>query len=245
MTSAIFGLLGSLSSPVAVLDGSSVRTSQGSFLPREEKHGGVSSVTWPRSGMLRNGRCYPLETSALRIVGRGFGSLRNLPTPTVGDSKNAANATSGRKPGSKHHAGTTLVDAIRTWPTARVHMTRGTREDRGRCNLEEVVHSQADARSAGAAPASPGAAIRRMRGTPAAAMWKGSGQFGSKSHAFDVATFRLKGQVMESDSPGQLNPDWVEWLMGYPIGFTACAASETPSSRKSSKPSRGKSGGRP
>ena len=194
MTSAIFGLRGSLSSPVAVLDGSSVRTSQDSFLPREEKHGGVSSVTWPRSGTLRNGRCYPLETSALRIVGRGFGSSQRWPTPdanakertnrsdspgaairptlalavkwptaTVGDSKNAANATSGRKPGSKHHAGTTLVDAIRTWPKARVHMTRGTREDRGRCNLEEVVHSQADARSAGAAPASPGAAIPQTR----------------------------------------------------------------------------------
>jgi hypothetical protein len=30
---------------------------------------------------------------------------------------------------------------------------------------------------------------------------------------------------------GQLNPTWVEWLMGFPAGWTACDASETPSSR--------------
>ena len=32
---------------------------------------------------------------------------------------------------------------------------------------------------------------------------------------------------------GKLNPVWVEWLMGYPIGWTACEDSVTPSSRKS------------
>jgi hypothetical protein len=31
---------------------------------------------------------------------------------------------------------------------------------------------------------------------------------------------------------GQLNPPWVEWLMGYPPGWTDCADSGTPSSRK-------------
>ena len=34
---------------------------------------------------------------------------------------------------------------------------------------------------------------------------------------------------------GTLNPEWVEWLMGYPIGHTACGDSEMPSSRKSRK----------
>lgn len=32
---------------------------------------------------------------------------------------------------------------------------------------------------------------------------------------------------------GQLNPTWVEWLMGYPLGWTDCADSATPSCRKS------------
>jgi len=32
---------------------------------------------------------------------------------------------------------------------------------------------------------------------------------------------------------GSLNPTWVEWLMGYPLGWTAFKASATPSSRRS------------
>jgi hypothetical protein len=36
---------------------------------------------------------------------------------------------------------------------------------------------------------------------------------------------------------GALNPTWVEWLMGFPLGWTVCDASGTRSSRKSSKSS--------
>ena len=41
---------------------------------------------------------------------------------------------------------------------------------------------------------------------------------------------------------GSLNPQWVEWLMGFPPEWTALSASETPSSRKSRKSSGGESG---
>jgi len=34
---------------------------------------------------------------------------------------------------------------------------------------------------------------------------------------------------------GALNPTWVEWLMGFPLGWTDCGPSETRSSRRSSK----------
>jgi DNA (cytosine-5)-methyltransferase 1 len=43
-------------------------------------------------------------------------------------------------------------------------------------------------------------------------------------------------QVVAKDG-GQLNPAWVEWLMGFPIGWTELNASEMPSSRKSRKQS--------
>ena len=40
---------------------------------------------------------------------------------------------------------------------------------------------------------------------------------------------------MQGHKDGQLNPTWVEWLMGFPLGWTGLDASETPSSRKSQK----------
>jgi hypothetical protein len=46
-------------------------------------------------------------------------------------------------------------------------------------------------------------------------------------------------EVVYLTTPGPLNPTWVEWLMGFPTGWTALDASVTPSSP--SKPrSRGK-----
>jgi hypothetical protein len=40
---------------------------------------------------------------------------------------------------------------------------------------------------------------------------------------------------------GSLNPTWVEWLMGYPLGWTDLEPSATPSSRRSRRSSVGRS----
>jgi len=98
-------------------------------------------------------------------------AVRLMPTPTVGDSKNAANATAGRAPGSNHHSGTTLVDFVRIWPTP----------------------TQADASS------------------------------GPGNASTDGGSDNLRTVV-----GGQLNPTWVEWLMGFPPGWTDCEPSATP-----------------
>ena len=45
---------------------------------------------------------------------------------------------------------------------------------------------------------------------------------------------KRKGEpLLAGMAGGQLNPTWVEWLMGFPLGWTDCGASATPSSRKS------------
>jgi hypothetical protein len=52
----------------------------------------------------------------------------------------------------------------------------------------------------------------------------------------DVGAAKGRGQASADNRSrlgGSLNPEWVEWLMGYPIGHTACADSATPSCRKS------------
>ena len=42
-----------------------------------------------------------------------------------------------------------------------------------------------------------------------------------------------KEQQEKGTVSGSLNPEWVEWLMGYPEGWTDCEGLETPSCRKS------------
>lgn len=57
--------------------------------------------------------------------------------------------------------------------------------------------------------------------TPKATDYKGSGPRGSKSAEHDLKKGNLKGAVMyATEKDGQLNPEWVEWLMGFPIGWT-------------------------
>jgi hypothetical protein len=41
------------------------------------------------------------------------------------------------------------------------------------------------------------------------------------------------GENLRTVVGGQLNPTWVEWLMGFPLGWTDLGHSEMPSSRKS------------
>jgi hypothetical protein len=38
----------------------------------------------------------------------------------------------------------------------------------------------------------------------------------------------IRGTTPEEWASGQLNPTWVEWLMGFPLGWTDLGASETP-----------------
>jgi len=71
--------------------------------------------------------------------------------------------------------------------------------------------------------------------TPSANDWKGSSKAGQR-----------RGQLTDPamgaiPAGGALNPTWVEWLMGFPPGWTVCAASATPSSRRSRKSSGGRS----
>jgi hypothetical protein len=48
---------------------------------------------------------------------------------------------------------------------------------------------------------------------------------------------KLRTMVSSEEFNGSLNPTWVEWLMGYPTGWTALEPSATPSSRRSRKSS--------
>lgn len=62
---------------------------------------------------------------------------------------------------------------------------------------------------------------RKIFPTPRASDYKDSGPVGSKSHKHMYDRFYLCAILKDSSMPaGKLNPNWLEWLMGYPIGHT-------------------------
>jgi hypothetical protein len=138
--------------------------------------------------------------------------LAGWPTPVVNDSSSTRNATANRSPGQKHHAGTTLTDAVdlASWPSPKASNTTGagTRGDGGD-NLQTVaswatptVRDHKDGASDGTAPV--------------------NGLLG-----------RQTWLAAEMASGGQLNPELSRWLQGYPAEWGSCGATAMQSCRKS------------
>ena len=168
------------------------------------------SETWPRSGLMRSGTAYLLPPLVPLTAATESGLW---PTPRAEDSEQT---------GGHRGKPDTLTSAARLWPTPRA----------------------IDGRSAGPGT-SNGALLRRGNArnlaeetqmdasfpTPSANDWKGSSKPGQR-----------RGQLTDPamgaiPAGGSLNPTWVEWLMGFPLGWTDCGASVTRSSRRSRKSS--------
>jgi hypothetical protein len=63
--------------------------------------------------------------------------------------------------------------------------------------------------------------------TPRASEYKDTGPVGSKSHSHMQEKKYLCAAVKDPEQPlGMLNPQWVEWLMGYPLGWTSLETSQ-------------------
>ena len=90
------------------------------------EHSELYSGIFPTSGSMRSGQLFPHQQSELPTSASGSSSSRSrpspsglLPTPTATDGNGGRNKTANRTPGSQHHDGTTLCDAIRLLPTSR------------------------------------------------------------------------------------------------------------------------------
>lgn len=197
-----------------VPDSSSWRTSQLCLLG-----GWVEfSATWPRAGMTRNGTSFRLPPLVPRTSASGC-SL--LPTPTANDAKNNTLPPSLR--GRDSLPGFLLRSQ---YPTPKA--SDGERGGRG--ELLALVR---------------GKKTRQMWPTPEASDGSGgrvSKELGGKRPSGAKRSITLATAVKHKTpdaGTGQLNPQWVEWLMGFPIGWTDLGDSETPSSRKSPSGSDG------
>jgi hypothetical protein len=100
-------------------------------------------------------------------------TLAGWPTPTVGDSASACNATAGRSEGSQHHSGTTLTDAIRQlsgWATPSATDYKGSTSPG--CRRGQLSEQTEQGLASGTpATCSPAATTRSGVLNPAFSLW--------------------------------------------------------------------------
>jgi hypothetical protein len=197
---------------------SSWRTSQLSL------EGGLTtfSETWPRSGLMRNGIAFQLPP-LVRLTDATESEL--LPTPAATPY------------GTNHGGGMGRVGPVRPsletmarrnlWPTPT--STLGTNGGRITPRKSREGVTLIEAISARFWPPPHGMCVPTTSWAEAVnqSIWPtptADRRSGLQSHGQNAIL-------------GSLNPTWVEWLMGFPLGWTDCGPSATPSSRRSPKSS--------
>jgi hypothetical protein len=221
-TSAISGPSSSDSFAVFNPDGSWRKTCQGYSQVTLDGSLERFSETWPRAGMTRNGTAYRQVPLAPITDGTASGSW---PTPGANDaikSHMAPETLIADYEKQRHRARGPLFNlstevARSMWPTPCAEDAKSVPYQKGKGSKRY--------------PMLLGAVRPEM-------MWptpRAEHDSGSHHGSLDTLHSAIKS---EHPNSGALNPTWVEWLMGYPLGWTACADWGTASFRRSPNGSR-------
>ena len=171
--------------------------------------------TFPKWGSMRNGECWERVTLARLTEGIESGSLRQMTTPTANKWPTPAAhiAIEGGYPAERRRNEHTLtaqaIDRPR-WPTPQASdwkLRYPTKNWKGEDLVSTV--NQREGRKPKNWP-TPQASDNRDRGclsTPAVKRRQKKGK-------------QISLSMSASDKCGRLNPHWVAWLMGWPMGWT-------------------------
>ena len=141
-----------------------------------------------------------------------------LPTPTARDSKGA---NSYQHISAGNHVDQ-LANAVKLFPTPTA-----------RCGQSPCKHGEGGPDLSTYVKLIPTA-------TTGAGMCGGSANYQRLKEMEDAGVITAEERrSMAAGNGGQLNPMWVEWLMGFPLGWTDLSASEMPSCHSSSTQSSG------
>jgi len=190
-------------------DSSSWRTHQCSLLGDLE----LFSETWPQWGLMRDGECWEQRMLEQTIRGTESGLSEKWATPTTTDKlppkssqalhKEATQARPGRsKPANLRDQ----VSNMQNWPTPCATDYKGSGKTGAlRDRLDYAVERGATKSNNYTWP------TPRTKG-----MCGGTGSWDLLNKNTTVEEARLMG----AGNGGKLNPMWVEWLMGWPLGWT-------------------------
>jgi len=223
-TSAISGLSSTDSFASLNPDGSWRKTCQGYSQVTLDGSLETFCETWPRAGMTRNGTAYLRPPLAPLTDGIASG-LWPTPDASVMNLHESPESVLKRREIQRvrdvngNGFGLRLTTAAQMWPTPCAEDAKNVPYQKGKSGqrypmLLGAIRSE------------------KMWPTPRA-------EHDSGKHRGSLDT--LHSAIKDAHPSGQLNPTWVEWLMGYPLEWTACAAWATRSSRKLPNGSPGRS----
>lgn len=201
----------------------------------------LSLVTLPKSGMMRNGSIYQLPQLVRFTAGKEFLSW---PTPNCADTFTDNLKSSQQKEGSMHSV--TLSQKVQMFPTPKARDWKG-----GSIKHDALPDAVKMFPTPTSSDATTGSIIGKedifyqTKGLPRKINKNGkdfSVGLGRLVHIFPTPTthqqstkYSQGGKCLQVEVGGKLNPKWVEWLMGFPTGWTELSASETQSFRRSPK----------
>lgn len=166
-------------------------------------------ATYPKWGMTRSGRCFRLESSGHPTCASESGLL---PTPTATSYGSNRGGAAGRVGKVRHSLESMARQGEWPTPTVKGNYNRAGYNSRSRDGLAVAVEK-----------------VEKLwptpRAHPSGPDYARAGRKGSGGD--DLVT------AVQRDTPGRLNPTWVEWLMGFPLEWTALEPSGMPSSRRS------------
>ena len=180
------------------------------FVPRDSA---PLSKDLPAWGMMSDGGCWELGMRALRIDGTGCGSM--LPTP-IDPTKGGGTSRSG----SRRNECPSLHGMARhnLWPTPTV--TQRPNEGNVRLLRKKCVAGEL---SWDEAKALAGKDVREAQGI-VPAYWPTPTANEDACGTPNGKMQKMLGNHPEvrSSGKGTLNPDWVCWLMQWPVGWASC-----------------------
>lgn len=161
------------------------------------------SENWPRSGTMRNGMCSERITSAPRTDETESGYW---PTPRANKTSEENEETWRIRNEVGKVSTPPLTHAVKMWPTP---CSRDWKDSPGMST--EGINPDGSTRNR------TDQLARAVYATPQ-----------SRDHRTGETSRQDRNQVNLNDQiGGQLNPNWVEWLMGWPIGWTDLRPLET------------------
>ena len=202
----------------------------------------VFSGTWPKWGTMRNGECWERRMWERRTKGTGYGLLR---TPTVGmlNADRAKDPEYGTRKAEKgqtitladqvksaqmwptptvcgnynraglsKNSGNGLATAATMWPTPAARDSKGAnsrehceKNGTGRKHMDQLANAVVHPDLKYPTPKTNG-------------FCGGSGAAAKIRQNEDLSTEEKRSML--AGNGGQLNPTWVEWLIGWPLGWT-------------------------